>query len=120
MSCNKIQLQRFIIKWIPENYVGEKAIYLGGAHEDSTTKCILIQNKMVITIPELYCNHEEADDRILYHIQHLVNGRNCVSTIVVATEDTDIVVSLLCHFSTSFRTRGLEHIWLNKGSGPKR
>ena len=119
LSSNKLKLQRFIIDWISKNYEGDKPIYLAGAQEDNTSKCVLVQEKVVITIPELMCYHEEADDRIIYHVKHLVTDRNDVSSIVVAIEDTDIVVSLLYHFKTSFKDRGLEHLWLNKGSGPK-
>ena len=120
LSGNKLQLQRFVIEWISKNYTGDKPIYLAGAHKENSSKCVLVQNNITITIPELQCCHEEADDRILYHIQHLTNDRNDVSSIVVATEDTDIVVSLLFHFKTSFKDRGLKHLWLNKGSGTKR
>ena len=120
LSSNKLQLQRFIISHIREKYTGAKPIYLAGAHEDDTGKCMLVQSEVVITIPELSCSHEEADDRILFHIQHITNDRTDISSIVVATEDTDVIVSLLYHQLESFKNKSLLSLWLNKGSGSKR
>ena len=65
LSGNKLQLQRFTIDWISKNYTGNKPIYLGGAHKENTSNCVVVQDNITIIIPELQCYHEEADDRIL-------------------------------------------------------
>ena len=81
---------------------------------------VLIQSNVCITVPVLKCEHEKADDRIIFHLHHLVTKVHEVNTIVVATEDTDVVVSLLYHYGESWANMGLKHLWLNKGSGTKR
>ena len=55
LSSNKLKVQRFIIDWISKNYEGDKPIYLSGTQEDNTSKCVLVQERVMITIPELMC-----------------------------------------------------------------
>ena len=47
---------------------------------------------------QLKCNHEEADDRILFHVNHGVRTAG-FSKIVIASPDTDVFVNSVHHFS---------------------
>ena len=88
-------------------------MYIGTPQE-----AVLIENGSVSQSELGSCRHEEADDRIIYHVNHAVEKRK--TKIVVATEDTDVVINLLFHYSASWRDQGLQELWLNKGSGVKR
>lgn len=69
-SENEVQLQQFFIKWLINNYNECKPVYLGGSYVGDLTKCIKIQNRDAATIEVLRCDHEEADDRIVFHLHH--------------------------------------------------
>ena len=45
-------------------------------------------------VPELRCNHEEADTRMVLHARH-TGG-----TSVIHSDDTDVLVLLLAHSSS--------------------
>ena len=67
---NKVTFQQFFIKWVKETYTGKNSVYLGGSHIDDMTACLRVSNGHVTSEYLLKCNHEEADDRIMYHINH--------------------------------------------------
>ena len=118
LAENKIQLQQFVIQHYCEKYDGGTPVYLAGAHQNDSNGCLVVENKVVITNTELSCSHEEADDRVIFHVQHLVCERN-MSVIIVATEDTDIIISLLYHL-INWEKMGLKQLWVNKGTSFKR
>ena len=99
LSKNKVQLQCFIKAWIKENYSGCKPIFMAGA---DTFDCVQVQPNVSITVPDLTCEHEEADDRIIFHLHYLVTQRHNISSFVVATDHTDVVVSLLYHYGETW------------------
>ena len=59
-------------------------------------------------MPELECNHEEADTRMVLHARHA--GGTCV----VHSDDTDVFVLLLGH------SHDLGHCFMMRRKGPKR
>ena len=61
----------------------------------------------VTLVPELRCNHEEADTHMLLHAQHA--GGKCV----LHADDTDVLVLLLCHVHNPGKC------YLKKGKGAK-
>ena len=61
----------------------------------------------VTLVPELRCNHEEADTRMLLHAQHA--GGKCV----LHADDTDVLVLFLGH------AHNLGKCYLKKGKGAK-
>ena len=61
----------------------------------------------VTLVPELGCNHEEADTRMLLHVQHA--GGKCV----LPADDMDVLVLLLGH------AHNLGKCYLKKGKGAK-
>ena len=61
----------------------------------------------VTLVPELGCNHEEGDTRMLLHAQHA--GGKCV----LPADDMDVLVLLLGH------AHNLGKCYLKKGKGAK-
>ena len=66
----------------------------------------------------LKCDHEEVDDRIMFHVNHAVTVES-LRRIIVASADTDVFVCLMYHFSrwTHF---DLTEIWVLGGQGATR
>ena len=63
----------------------------------------------------LKCNHEEADDKIMFHIYHAVTVEN-FRRMIVASADTDVFVCLMYHFSR-WMYFNLTEIWVLGGQG---
>ena len=61
---------------------------------------------------------EEADDRLMFHINFVV-GNNGAKIVSIITNDTDIFVCLIHHF-TKWKCNGLEELWYVKGKGVSR
>lgn len=120
-SKNKERLQEFFIKWLIHKVTqGTEnvsiSIYLGGSHEDDLFKCMRISSQTVADVPTLHCQHNEADDRMLLHINHAICTES-FKRVVVASPDTDVLVCLLYHFSETWKFSGLEELWVLCGQG---
>ena len=63
----------------------------------------------------LKCDHEETDDRTMFHVNHAVTVEN-FKRIIVASADTDVFVCLMCHFSRWMHF-DLTEIWDLGGQG---
>ena len=74
-----------------------KTIYLGGAHPDDITGCLNITGKSVVQHSLLKCDHEEADDQMMFHVNHAIKAEN-YKNLVIASGDTDVFVCALYHF----------------------
>ena len=61
------------------------------------------------------CGHEEADNRILFHINHAIKDEN-YKRIIVASPDTDVFVSCLFHL-TRWMYMGVSDMWILCGRG---
>ena len=107
----------FFIDWVLQNYQEEKPIFLGGGFANKHGSCFSISEGVTQEVPELFSLQEEADDRVMLHINYAVTKGS--KKVVAATSDTDIFVCLVHHFS-KWNTRGLKELWLLKGSGSKR
>ena len=117
-SNNKMQLQKIFIKWMTDTYNGATPVYLGGANYDDMTSCLKISNSQVSQQPLLKCNHEEADDRILFHVNHGVRIAG-FSKIVIASPDADVFVNAVHHYSR-WMYCALDELWIISGrSGSK-
>ena len=64
----------------------------------------------------LSCTHEEADDRIFFHVHHATRVGYCGS-IVIASADTDIFVSAAFHYSY-LKSIDLKELWIAKSYFP--
>ena len=61
---------------------------------DDLTTCLKLHNGIVQSLRLLKCNHEEADDRIMHHVNHAVAIDN-FTRMIVASADTDVFVCLM-------------------------
>ncbi|CAH1277494.1 Hypp9663, partial [Branchiostoma lanceolatum] len=85
---------------------GQKMI-LGGGCEDGE-RAVLVTNNHMEDLKSLYSDHEEADTRMLLHVQHA--AREC-RRVVVNSPDTDVAV--IC---TSFCSElQCEELWFRTG-----
>ena len=97
-SNNKAYFQQ-TLTWVVNNSNGcSFEIYLGGGHSHDKYSCIKVQDGSSICIPSLYCYHEEAEDRILYHINHSVEEDNIKQCIVEPNDisSSPYYTTLLC------------------------
>ena len=109
-----MQLQQAFIEWMKETYHGSKQIFLGGANKENITTCYKIENSITTTEARLTCTHEEADDRLMYHITHAVRVA-CFRRVIVVSPDTDVFTNLVHHF-TRWQFSDLEELWVLKGN----
>ena len=112
---NKTNLQKAFIKWMINNYNSHKSVYLGGSHDEELAMCLHLQNGNAYIVPALNYGHEEADNRIIYHINHAVKVER-FSRIIVASGDTDVFICLLYHFS-NWKKANLKELWVLCGQG---
>ena len=85
---------------------------------DDLTICLKLHNGIVQSLHLLKCNHEEADDRIMYHVNHAVAIDN-FTRMIVASADTDVPVCLMYHFSR-WKQFNLKELWVLGGQGTTR
>ena len=106
LSCNKTEVVKFLLSFWkrPECRVklGQRALYVTQEEE-----CWKLTSSSVEIVPELRCNHEEADTRIVLHAQH------SQSPFIVHTDDTDVLVLLVSHSGTLNR---IGYLKMGKGS----
>jgi len=112
-SSNKMQLQQSFINWMQTTYKDQKPVYLGGAIKEDITSCCRLQNSFTAIQNSLKCMHEEADDRMMFHIHHAIQIGS-FKKIIVASPDTDVFVNLVHHF-TKWQFSDLEQLWIISG-----
>ena len=62
-------------------------------------------------VADLACHHQEADTRIIWHIQHTSHGSDQAKNILVRANETDVLVLLIYH-QTHFLN---SQVWLDCG-----
>ena len=67
-----------------------------------------------MNLPELNCDAEEADTRIIPHLHKISLNQN--ASAVVSSNHTDVCV-LLFHFMYTLRNNGLSELWMRYGTG---
>ena len=67
----------------------------------------------------LNCTHEEADDRMMFHVQDIPSHRSGPTSLTLSSGDMDVFVCLLYHFTANWRNLGLQEPWLIRNSGLK-
>ena len=93
-----MDVQQFFIRWMIKTYTDVTPVYLGGSHPSDLTSCVKIFKGTTEMVRLLKYDHEEADDRMMFHINHAVNVDK-LSRAIVASEDTDVFICLIYHFS---------------------
>ena len=114
-SISKKAFQAFYVEWLTTNYNGIKKLYLV-----IYSKTWLVSGGHASAFPRLDCTHEEADDRMMIHVQDILHHRSHATSITLLLGDTDVFVCLLYHFSTNWRYRGPTELWLICNTGAKR
>jgi hypothetical protein len=69
-------------------------------------------------IPDLLNWIEEADARLVVHVDWAIRVQICKSVVIVAN-DTD-TFALLLHYTPHFQDLGVQEIWQQYGTGEKR
>ena len=111
LSQNKVSFQQFFIKWLLTQNTSGKTIYLGGCHKSDQNICILASTAKAE--PLLPCFHEEADDRIMYHLSHAVKTDKYRSEIILFP-DMDVLVCDIYNYSQLLYF-GLDELWFISG-----
>ena len=92
---NKENIMGFFFKsWcnIPYQIFDGKEIYI--CHEEKCHRMRVIEQTVVVeNVPELVCDHEEADTRMAVHAAHA--SENAFDSILVASPDTDVFIIML-------------------------
>ena len=114
-SENKVQLQQFFIKWLSDTYNDKKPVYLRGSHHSNLTSCFKIAERNIQEVHCLRCDYEEADDRIMYHINYAVTAEG-FENVVIASADTDIYICSIFHFNRCMYSQ-LQGLWILCGQG---
>ena len=69
-------------------------------------------------IPEFLNWTEEADGRLVLHVEWAVRVKQC-QRVVILSNDTD-TFALLLHYAPYLQTHGLKELWQQYGTGEKR
>ena len=114
-SVSKTAFQAFYVEWLKTNYDGNKPLYLG-----ISPQAWCLSAGRVSPFPRLDCTHEEADDRMMFHVQDILSHQSGPTSLSLSSGDTDVFVCLLYHFVTNWKNLGLDELWLIRNSGLKR
>ena len=114
-STSKTAFQAFYVEWLTTNYHDSKPLYLG-----ISPQAWLVSTGSASSFPRLNCTHEEADDRMMFHVQDIVSHHSEPISVTLSSGDTDVFVSLLYHFTVIWRDLGLRELWLIRNSGVRR
>ena len=114
-SASKTAFQAFYVEWLKTNYDGNKSLYLG-----ISPKAWFVSAGRASPFPSLDCTHEEADDRMMFHVQYILCHESGPTSITLSSGDTDVFVCLLYHFVVNWKHLGLDELWLIRNSGLKR
>ena len=108
LTENKNSLQQLFITWITETYKGNVPVYLGRCNIGDKNSCLKIVNEIFSTVQGLECLYDEADDRLMYHLNHTIKCYHA-EVVHVLNGDTDIFVNLMYNFS-NWSNYGLKEI----------
>lgn len=97
------------MNWVVQNCRSGMEIYFGGIHE---THCVKLLDGVTSDCPELSSSQEEADDRLMFHINH--GCTNGLRSALVLSPDADVLTGLLYHFRKTFT---LNELYVRLGSG---
>lgn len=112
-SDNKMRFQQAFIKWITSHCQFDVPVFLGGASAADITSCVQLYGGEVTNVPSLRNDHEEADDRMMYHANQSIK-EECFEKVIIASSDTDVFVCALYHFNRWIYS-GLKELWVVSG-----
>ena len=88
---------------------GINIVLSGYITNNRTNSCIKIKNKTKWEKPELNVEEEEADTRIVSHLNDV--GNKGFKKIVIASNDTDVAAYIL-NYTCYFLNMGVKEIWI--------
>ena len=118
---NKRLLQEFACKVIKQELT-EFCIVLSGGIDDEdqlTPAHIQYRNGRSNPLTELTFDYEEADWRVVPHLDWNIRNQQRLTTSIVVSKDTDIFVYLI-HYMSTFKDHGMKELWMMTGVGDKR
>ena len=110
-SRNKMQLGLIFIEWIIKFYKGSRLLLFGGDNKEIITSCVTIANGEVSLQSILKCDHEETDDWLLLHANHVLKINNHKKMIIASPK------TCLSQFSTLPFL--LDVLWSSRTMGAK-
>ena len=72
-----------------------------------------VEKQETLGVPSLKNNHEEADDRIFYHLNHSIKDES-FQKVVIASAVTYVFVCAIYHYNR-WVYRGLKEMWFISG-----
>ena len=111
-SISKSTFQAFYVEWLTTNYIDTKPLYLG-----ISPQSWFVSAGHASLFPRLNCTYEEADDRMIFHVQDILSHLSGPTSITLSSGDTDVFVCLLYYFTVNWRDLGLQELWLVHNSG---
>ena len=93
----------------PNKLLRRKPIYLGRSLNGNLFGCVKVERGNISDVPNLRCEHEEANDRIMLYIDDAV--RVDYEKIIIASPDTDVFVTALYHYA-KWMYVDLEELWI--------
>ena len=112
---SKTAFQAFYVDWLKTNYHGSKTLYPG-----ISPHAWIVSAGRALLFPRLNCTHEEAVDRMMFHVQDILSHRTGPTSLTLLSGDTDVFVCLLYHITVNWRDFGLNELWLIRNAGRKR
>ena len=109
-STSKSAFQAFYVEWLTTNYCGSKPLYLG-----ISPQAWMVLAGCASVFHQLNCTHDEAHDRMMFHVQDILSCQSGPTSMALLSGDTDVFVCLL-----SWRDLGLRELWLICNSGMRR
>ena len=110
VSENKIKFQQFFIDWLTKYSSETILLYLGGSYLRGITSRFKLSDGILTQDYLLKCDHEEADDRIMFLVNHAVKVDK-FSKVVIASSDTDVFMCAPYHFCHWIYS-GLDELWV--------
>ena len=96
-STSKSAFQAFYVGWLTTNYCGSKPLYLG-----TSSQAWMVSAGCASVFPQLNCTHEEADDRMMFHVQDIFNlSRRSGPTSM--THCYQVIQMSLCAYCTTLQ-----------------
>lgn len=113
-NSNKDLLERFLYLQLSK-LQSNHPIVLGQLDpDDEKWQCKINKNLQLEPYLSSQPYLDEADLQIVLHANHSTSSG--FSTVVILSNDTDVIVSLLYHMST-FSSKGIKELWVKGGKG---
>ena len=89
--------------------------FLGGVHAENVTACMKIcpDGELIEEVDALRNNHEEEDDRMLFHLNQAITDER-FERAVISSGDTDVFICAMNHYNR-WVYRGLNERWIVSG-----